>query len=56
MLDVDSTSSDSDTAYLTPLTELRKTELDEKQKSKDTQSKSKKKLKKHEKSKKKKKA
>lgn len=34
LLDVDSTSSDSDTTYLTPLTELRKTELLDKEKSK----------------------
>lgn len=31
LLDVSSTSSDSDTTYLTPLTELRKTELQEKE-------------------------
>lgn len=34
-LDVSSTSSDSDTEYLTPLTDLRKQELIEKQREKD---------------------
>lgn len=34
LLDVDSTSSDSDTTYLTPLTEMRKNELLDKEKSK----------------------
>lgn len=31
LLDISSTSSDSDTTYLTPLTEMRKTELKEKE-------------------------
>lgn len=34
LLDVDSTSSDSDTTYLTPLTEMRKNELLDKEKEK----------------------
>lgn len=57
LLDIDSTSSDSDTQYLTPLTELRQKELVDKKRqleqSKPSHKKSKRK-KKHEKSKKKK--
>lgn len=56
LLDIDSTSSDSDTQYLTPLTELRQKELVDKKRqleqSKSSHKKSKRK-KKHEKSKKK---
>lgn len=64
LLDVSSTSSDSDTTYLTPLTELRKTELQVKEQQiaeehrkgpSSSSSKTKKKHKKKEKSKKKKK-
>lgn len=39
LLDVDSTSSDSDTTYLTPLTEMRKNELLDKEKEKEARSK-----------------
>ena len=54
LLDVSSTSSDSDTAYLTPLTELRKKELLDKEKvaAKTSKSKKSKKSKKNKKSKK----